>query len=236
MSEPVRLQRPEVLTALGQQTLRDLMRVWFDFERRLARVPIIRRLDVGSFTINDYRKLLLNMRPQVIEGGRWISRCASSFDRDNADVRSVVIGHAKDEHRDYEVLEQDYVAAGGHLDEIRHQPRNPGTEALHSFLMYRASQPNPADLLGAMWIIEGLGDKMANTWAERIDELTGGDGSYTKFMRYHGHNDDTHMDKLYSLIDRLCQNEKIVIDVVRTARVVNRLYVLQLEEIDYAEE
>lgn len=236
MSESVLLPRPKVLTQLGQHALRSLMRVWFDFERRLAQVPIIRRLDVGSFTIDDYRNLLLNLRPQVIEGARWISRGASSFDRHHADVRSVVIGHAQDEHRDYEVLEQDYVTAGGNLDELRYQPRNPGTEALHSFLMYRASQPNPSDLLGAMWIIEGLGEKMANVWADRIDELTGGDGTYTKFMRYHGHNDNTHMDKFYSLIDRLCKTEKDVIDIVRTARVVSRLYSLQLEEIDYAEE
>ncbi len=236
MSEALQIERPDVLTELGQETLRRLMRSWFDFERRLSRVNIINRLDVGSFTIEDYRSLLLNLRPQVIEGGRWISRCASSFDREHADVRSVVIGHAKDEHRDYEVLEQDYVAAGGKIDVIQQQPRNPGTEALHAFLMYRASQPNPADLLGAMWIIEGLGEKMANDWADRIDELTNGNGSYTKFMRYHGDNDDSHMDKLYGLIDRVCNDVQAADDIVRTADVVGRLYTMQLEEIDYVDE
>lgn len=236
MSEAFQMARPDVLTELGQETLRRLMRVWFDFERCLSRVNIINRLDIGSFTIEDYQNLLLNLRPQVIEGGRWISRCASSFDREHADVRSVVIGHAKDEHRDYEVLEQDYVAAGGLLDVIRKQPRNPGTEALHAFLMYRSSQPNPSDLLGAMWIIEGLGEKMANDWAVRIDELTKGNGSYTKFMRYHGNNDDEHMDKLYGLIDRVCRNQQVADDIVRTARVVGRLYSMQLEEIDYVDE
>ncbi|KPK48789.1 MAG: hypothetical protein AMS22_14720 [Thiotrichales bacterium SG8_50] len=236
MSEPVQLRHPDVLTPLGQQTLRRLIRVWFDFERRLSRVPIINRLDVGSFTIEDYRNLLLNLRPQVIEGGRWISRCASSFDREHADVRSVVISHAKDEHRDYEVLDKDYVAAGGKLDAIQRQPRNSGTEALHAFLMYRASQPNPSDLMGAMWIIEGLGEKMANDWADRIDELTNGSGSYTRFMRYHGDNDNAHMDKLYGLIDRICTDDKVADDIVRTARVVSRLYAMQLEEIDHADE
>lgn len=236
MSEVVQLQRPDVLTELGQQTLRGLMRAWFEFERRLARVPIMQRLEVGSFTIEDYRNLLLNLRPQVIEGSRWISRCASSFDRDHADVRSVVIGHAKDEHRDYEVMEQDYTAAGGKPEDILEQQRNPGTEALHSFLMYHAGQPNPVDLLGAMWIIEGLGEKMANDWAQRIDELTGGDGSYTRFMRYHADNDSSHMDKLYGLIDRVCTSENVVNDIIRTARVVSRLYAMQLEEIDYADE
>lgn len=232
MGEPTTLDRPDVLTELGQETLRRLIRVWFDFERRLAKVPIVRRLDLGQFDRDDYQNLLLNMRPQVVEGARWISRCASSFDRDNADIRSVVIGHAQDEHRDYEVLEDDYVASGGDRETILKQPRNVGSEALHSFLMHRASQPNPVDLIGAMWIIEGLGDKMANDWASRVEELIDGSAENTKFLRYHGTNDDSHMDKLYGLIDRVCTSEAVADRIIRTATVVGRLYAMQLEEID----
>ena len=234
MSNTLEIARPEVLSEVGQSTLRSLLRVWFDFERRLAKVPIIHRLDVGSFDADDYRRLLLNLRPQVVEGARWITRCASSFDRDYTDVRSVVIGHAKDEHRDYEMLEADYVAAGGSLELIRAQPRNLGSEILHCFLMYRASQPNPVDLLGAMWIIEGLGNKMANDWATRIEELTGCDRNCTRFLRYHADNDGSHMDKLYGLLDRLCANASAADAIVNTGRVVGRLYAMQLEEIDNA--
>lgn len=232
MSNVVEINRPSVLTAAGQSTLRGLMRAWFEFERRLGTVPILRRLDVGTFTQADYRRLLLNLRPQVIEGARWISRAASSFDRDHADVRSVIIGHCKDEHRDYEMLEADYFAAGGDPELIRKRPRNLGTEALHAFLMYRASRPNPRDLLGAMWIIEGLGDKMAQQWAERIEELTGVGRDATRFMRYHATNDEGHLDKLYGLLDRLCTEPASGDAIVWTARVVGRLYALQLEDID----
>jgi 3-oxoacyl-[acyl-carrier-protein] synthase-3 len=232
MSESLALDRPEVLTELGQETLRRLIRAWFDFERRLAKVPIVKRLDLGQFNLDDYQKLLLNLRPQVVEGARWISRCASSFDRDNTDVRSVIIGHAQDEHRDFEILESDFVKSGGDLATLQSQVRNPGSEALHCFLMYRASQPNPVDLLGAMWIIEGLGEKMANDWANRIEELIGNTDEYTKFMRYHGDNDDSHMDKLYGLVDRIITSQQVADRVVQTAKVVGRLYAMQLEEID----
>jgi 3-oxoacyl-[acyl-carrier-protein] synthase-3 len=232
MTESIVLERPEVLSDLGQTTLRGLLRAWFDFERRLARVPIIQRLEAGTFTRNDYERLLLNLRPQVVEGSRWITRCASSFDRDHADIRSVVIGHAKEEHRDYEVLEQDYIACGGLLEDIHARQRNPGSEALHAFLMYRASEANPVGLIGAMWIIEGLGEKMASDWAARIEELTGLDSRCTRFLRYHGSNDDSHMNKLYALIDRVCTTDAIAKDILQTAAVVGRLYALQLEEID----
>src|SRR5688572_24025388 len=113
------ITRPTALTEIGQSTLRRLMREWFNFERLLGAVPVIRRLDLGTFTRADYQRLLLNLRPQVVEGSRWISRCASSFDRDHADIRSVILRHAHDEHRDYEVLEQDFVATGGDLAAIR---------------------------------------------------------------------------------------------------------------------
>lgn len=232
MAQSVTLSRPEVLTELGQSTLRQLLRCWFEFERRLARVPIIQRLDAGTFTRGDYLNLLLNLRPQVVEGSRWISRCASSFDRDHADIRSVIIGHAHDEHRDYEVLEQDYAGAGGELATIRARQRNPGSEALHGYLMYRAGEPNPAGLLGAMWIIEGLGQKMANDWAARIEALTGLGGECTRFLRYHGSNDDSHMDKLYGLLDRVCTSAEGSRDILLTATVTGRLYAMQLEEID----
>jgi hypothetical protein len=232
MAQSVRLERPAELGERAQATLRQLMRVWFDFERQLARVPIVKRLDAGTFTREDYLRLLLNLRPQVIEGSRWISRGASSFDRDHADVRSVVMGHAHDEHRDYELLESDYVGAGGDLLTIRARDRNVGSEALHGYLMYRAGEPNPLGLLGAMWIIEGLGEKMAREWAARVRELASVDETATRFLGYHGANDDAHMGRFYALLQRACTRDAISADIVRTAQVVARLYALQLEEVD----
>jgi 3-oxoacyl-[acyl-carrier-protein] synthase-3 len=228
------ITRPDVLSETGQAALRKLMREWFEFERRLARVPILRRLDLGTFTRDDYRKLLLHLRQQVIEGSRWISRCASSFDREHSDLRSVVLRHAQDEHLDYQVLEQDFVAIGGDLEQLRAQRRNAGSEILHGYLMYRASEANPVGLLGAMWIIEGLGEKMAADWAQRIEKLTGFDTQCTRFLRYHAANDDRHLDKLYGLVDRICRTEQVSDDVATTASIVGRLYAMQLEEIDGA--
>lgn len=216
----------------AQTCLQTLMRTWFDFERRLQRVPIIKRLQAGRLSKDDYRALLLNLRQQVIEGSRWIARSASSFDRHYADVRSIAIGHAQEEHRDYLVLEQDFVAAGGELSAIQNGERNAGSEALHAFLMYRASKPNPIDMIGAMWIIEGLGQKMANDWAEQIESMINTKDA-TRFMRYHGENDDAHMQKLYQLLDLVCTDDAAAHSIVKTATVVGRLYALQLEEIDH---
>ncbi len=221
----------QVLTEQGQSCLRALMRVWFEFERELSNVPVVKRLEADKLSKSDYLLLLQSMRQQVIEGARWITRSASSFDRNYADVRSEVISHAYDEHRDYEMLEQDYVNAGGKLEDITSGCRNTGSEALHGFMMYRAGQPNPVDMIGAMWIIEGLGNKMAVHWAGRVKELFASDDT-SNFMRYHGEHDGEHMEELYRLIDRVCQTEDQLYSIIRTAKVVARLYLLQLEEID----
>jgi pyrroloquinoline quinone (PQQ) biosynthesis protein C len=221
-----------VLTEDGKRCLQSLIKVWFDFDLALSKVPIIKRLEQQRLSIEDYQTLLLHLRQQVIEGSRWITRCASSFDRDYADVRASVIHHAYEEHKDYTLLESDYIACGGSLETIQTTPKNIGSEALHGFLMYRASQPNPVDLIGAMWIIEGLGSKMASRWAKLVNEQFEFSSSATSFMSYHGNNDDNHMAELYQLIDRLATSQSAVNDMVRTAKVVARLYLLQLEEID----
>lgn len=224
--------KDKVLSEEGQLCLQALLRVWFEFERALGKVPVVQRLEQGRISLEDYRKLLLNMRQQVIEGSRWISRSASSFDRNYADVRSEVITHAVDEHKDYEILEQDYVNAGGTLEEIQNAQRNIGTEALHGFLMHRSGRSNPVDMIGAMWIIEGLGNKMALSWAQRIDDVFGEEKNITTFMKYHGENDEHHLNKLYQLIDRVCQSDEQTKAIIQTAKVVARLYILQLEEVD----
>lgn len=217
----------------AQVCLQQLLRVWLGFERDLSTVPLIRRIDLGTYTVEDHLCFLRNLRQQVIEGSRWIARTASSFDSEYSEIRSRIIQHAMDEHKDYELIEKDYIASGGDLEDIQGMSKNVGSEALHGFLMYRSSRPNPIDLLGAMWIIEGLGEKMASSWAERIQELTGLGEDSTRFMAYHGRNDEDHMQLFYEMLEVVCISQKSVDIIVKTAKVVARLYRLQLEEIEY---
>lgn len=144
-----------------QAVTRGLIKVWTDFSCELDAVPFIDKLLRGKFRIEDYQELLINHRQQVVEGSRWIARAASSITSDYADQRSLFLKHAVTEHRDYKMLESNYISVGGKLDDIVQAEKNIGTEALHAFMYQRATDPNPFDLLGAMFIIEGLGQKKA---------------------------------------------------------------------------
>jgi len=211
----------------------ELAEVWAEFQRGLARVPIIRRIEDGAATPDDYRRLLLNLRQQVIDGGRWISLAAANFSADLFWLRSAAIQHAADEHRDYQLLEHDYAAAGGDPGTITTTAANIGSAALSAFVFYRAGLPDPVDLLGAMFVIEGLGTLKAAGWADRLRDSLGLPDDQLSFLRYHASGDDEHFRILVAALRSGLFDDSAITRIVKTARVVARLYILQLEELDH---
>jgi len=210
----------------------DLGLVWADFERMLRATPIIRRIEAGEVTVKDYKMLLRNLRQQVMEGARWIARAASNISIELFPFRSMFITHAGDEHRDFQMIERDYCAVGGSLEEIVNTPKNVGSEALSAFMFHRASQPDPLDLLGAMFVIEGLGRHKAGQWAEALKQQLHLTSEQVSFLRYHGQNDDDHFDRLRAVLTSGIVDDEVARRIVKTAKVVARLYALQLEEMD----
>jgi 3-oxoacyl-[acyl-carrier-protein] synthase-3 len=207
--------------------------VWIDFESRLHDVPIVAKLERGRFGVEDYKLLLLNLRQQVVEGARWIARAASQMDAERFPLRSLFITHAREEHRDFELLERNYVSVGGDLSAIRGAEKNVGSEALSAWMFHRASQENPFDLLGAMFIIEGLGAQLAARWGKLVQEQLGLAEDQVSFLLYHGGNDDRHLDKLEQAMSAVGLDDKLIDRIVKTAKVTARLYLLQLEELGH---
>lgn len=216
---------------LQRSLMRRLAQVWMDFETQLDRAPIVDKLNRGKLRIEDYRSLLLNLRQQVVEGARWIARAASNITVEHFPLRSMFIGHAGEESRDYQMIERDYLAVGGALEEIRNAEKNIGSEALSAWMFHRAGHENPFDLLGAMFIIEGLGARMARRWGLKIREQLGLEERQVSFLLYHGANDDNHFAKLEAAIGSGVLTEELARRIVKTAKVTARLYALQLEEL-----
>jgi 3-oxoacyl-[acyl-carrier-protein] synthase-3 len=211
----------------------ELAEVWADLERALARVPVIRRISDGTADLEDYRRLLLNLRQQVVDGGRWISLAAANFSAELFWLRSAAIQHAADEHRDYQLLERDYVAVGGDPRVMATTGANIGSAALSAFVFHRAGRPDPVDLLGAMFVIEGLGLRKAGGWADRLQDSLGLRADQLSFLRYHATGDDEHFQALTAALRSGLLDDSAVTQIVKTARVTARLYALQLEELDH---
>ncbi len=215
-----------------EATHRGLAQVWIDFESALVRVPLIDRLARGRLRLADYQRLLVNLRQQVIEGSRWIGRAASNLSPAHEELRSLFVRHTAAEHRDYLLLERDFTATGGDVVLMQTTPRNIGSEALSAFMYHTASRPDPLGMLGAMFVIEGLGQRLASGWAEAIKAQLGLDDACVRFLAYHGANDDDHLAMFDQALRLAVTSETVANDVVRHARIVARLYRLQLEEID----
>jgi 3-oxoacyl-[acyl-carrier-protein] synthase III len=226
LGAPSRDDDPVITAALGE-----LAQVWAEFQRALSRVPVIRRIEDGTATLGDYRQLLLNLRQQVVDGGRWISLAAAHFSADWFWLRSAAIRHAADEHRDYQLLERDYAAVGGDPEMIASAPANVGSCALSAFVFHQAGQPDPVDLLGAMFVIEGLGVGKAGLWADRLQAHLGLTDSSVSFLRYHATGDDEHFEMLRGALRSGAFDDAAMTRIVKTARVTARLYALQLEEL-----
>lgn len=216
----------------SQQVMRGLLSVWGDFSSSLNRVPVIDKLNRGRFRVEDYKELLRNQRQQVVEGSCWIARAASSITQEYADHRSTFIRHAVTEHRDYRMLEDNYVSLGGKLEEITGAEKNIGSEALNAFMFHRATQPNPFDLLGGMFIIEGLGQKKAGEWGRAIQKQLSLQDEQVSFLLYHAANDDDHMKEFEQTLESgILDIPQMGARIVKTAKTVARLYRLQLEEL-----
>lgn len=232
--EPDRPESPadrdaEAPGAIAANLQRRLALVWLEFERDLQTVPLIRKLNRGEFTLEDYKALLRNLRPQVVEGARWIARAASNATEFS--LRSMLLGHAREEHRDFQMLDRDYASVGGDPAEIARAEKNIGSEALSAFIFHQASRENPIDLLGSIFIVEGLGNRLAGRWAAQIARTLHLKPQQISFLAYHADNDEAHVAKLDTLLAADWMTPALADRVVKTARVTARLYRLQLEEI-----
>ena len=228
LGEPSPGDCPAVARVFGE-----LAEVWAQLQRTLARVPVVRRIEDGSAMLEDYRRLLLNLRQQVVDGGRWISLAAANFSVELFWLRSAAIGHAADEHRDYQLLERDYAAVGGDPRVMATTSANIGSSALSAFVFHRAGQPDPVDLLGAMFVIEGLGVRNAAGWANRLAAGLGLREDQLSFLRYHAEGDSEHFGLLKAALRSGLFDDAAMSAIVKTARVTARLYALQLEELDH---
>jgi 3-oxoacyl-[acyl-carrier-protein] synthase III len=228
-TEPPRLEKTG--DPLAEELTRELALAWFEFEDRLQTVPIVKKLYDGSFTLSDYQALLFNLRQQVIDGSRWIARAASSITPEYFPIRSAFIMHTSDEHRDFEMLERNYELTGGSLDKIRSGRKNIGSEALSAYILQLAGRENPFELIGSMFIIEGIGQRIARQWGKKIQDNLGLKNEAVSFFLYHSDSDVVHFKRLDLAIASGILTRRLVTDIVRCAKVTARLYVLQLEEI-----
>jgi 3-oxoacyl-[acyl-carrier-protein] synthase III len=214
-----------------QAVLTSLAQVWHDYRSQVWRSPIIHKLVDQKFTRQDYQLWTAQWVPQVREGSKWMREAVGSLTETYADLAALIELHASDEQNDFMILYQDYCAAGGicELDELR---RNPGGDALNSYLHSLAATKNPLGLLGAIYVIEGTGQRIIPALLPMLRKQVDLPAKAFRFLDYHGANDEHHLARWLNAVELvLTKDANAASVIVATAKRTAQLYLMQFEHI-----
>lgn len=214
-----------------QLLLTALANVWHDYRSSVWRSPVIHRLVENRFTQADYCQWTSQWVPQVREGSKWMREAIASLTAEYAVLGELIETHASDEQHDFKILYEDYRVAGGDLplDDLH---RNPGGEALNTYLHALAATPNPVGLLGAIYIIEGTGQRIIPALLPLLRKQVDLPANAFRFLEYHGANDEHHLARWLQAVEvTLAINPAAADKILATARRTAQLYQMQFEHI-----
>jgi len=213
-----------------RRLLSELASVWHDYRSRAWRTRLVGKITKQAFTREDYVKWMAGWIPQVREGSAWMRTGAAHLDERHAELAALVRAHANDEQFDYNVLFEDYRAAGGQAASVDELRRNPGGEALNTYMQALARERNPLGLLGAVYIIEGTGQRIIPALLPLLRRQLDLPEQSFRFLKYHGENDPSHLARwlrgveIALALDPLCDQR-----ILATARATAELYLLHME-------
>ena len=215
-------------------TLEGLAEIWHGFRSEMWRTDLVRCISRGTFSEAHYLDWMRCWIPQVRQGSQWMREAAASLSGRHAPLRALVESHATDEQHDYQMLFDDYRAAGGTATSIDALARNPGGEALNAYLFAKARRPDPFGLLGAIYIIEGTGQRIIPLLLPLMKRQLGLKRRAFRFLDYHAANDAAHLERWtrgLELVLALDRDDAIRDEILRTARDTARLYLMQIENV-----
>jgi 3-oxoacyl-[acyl-carrier-protein] synthase-3 len=221
---------PEALGGL----LTELASIWHDYRSRVWRTPLVRQIRDRRFALPDYLNWMENWIPQVREGSKWMREGAASLGRPYEALAALIGVHAREEQDDFMILFNDYRKAGGSVAGIDALRRNPGGEALNAYLHGLAATTNPIGLLGAIYIIEGTGQRIVPALLPLIKGGLKLPPEALRFLEYHGHNDENHLNRWLAAVEMamaLDEEGGAARRIIDTARHTAALYLMQFEHV-----
>ncbi|WP_431112427.1 3-oxoacyl-[acyl-carrier-protein] synthase III C-terminal domain-containing protein [Variovorax paradoxus] len=227
---------PEGLGAL----LTELAGIWHDYRSDVWRTPLIRQIRERRFALPDYLNWMEQWVPQVREGSRWMREGAASLTGPYKTLAALIDVHAGEEQDDFNILFSDYRKAGGTVAEIGDLRRNPGGEALNAYLHGLAATRDPIGLLGAIYIIEGTGQRIVPALLPLIKAGLKLPPDAFRFLEYHGHNDENHLNRWLAAVEMVMTVEaaegakgqgRAARQIIDTARHAAALYLMQFQHI-----
>ncbi len=205
------------------------------------RTPLLQRIRTGRLQTADYVRWMSHWVPQVREGSLWMREGAASLTGEHGALAALIDVHAGEEQNDFRILHEDYLKAGGTETDLTRLRRNPGGEALNAYLHGLAATPNPIGLLGAIYIIEGTGQRIVPSLLPLLRASLPLPPDAFRFLEYHGANDEHHLERWLMAVQMVMALDgtddtdgsggTAAQAIVRTARHTAALYLMQFEHV-----
>ena len=214
--------------------LTELASIWQDYRSNVWRTPLLRRIRTRQLQTQDYVRWMSHWIPQVREGSLWMREGAASLTGDYATLASLIDLHAGEEQNDFKILHSDYLTAGGTETDISKLRRNPGGEALNAYLHNLAATPNPIGLLGAIYIIEGTGQRIVPSLLPLLRAALPLPPEAFRFLEYHGANDEHHLERWLMAVQMaldLDSEGTAQQAILQTARNTAAMYLMQFQHV-----
>lgn len=214
-----------------QPLLQALAGVWHDYRSQVWRSPVIHKLVGNKFTVGDYRHWTAQWVPQVREGSKWMREAVGSLTDEYAELGDLIQLHAGEEQDDFKLLYQNYIDAGG-TEKLDHLRRNAGGEALNAYLHSMAATQNPIGLLGAIYVVEGTGQRIVPALLPLLRKQVDLPAKAFRFLEYHGANDEHHLARWLSAVETVLRIDPQADQaILSTAKRTAQLYLMQFEHI-----
>ena len=95
-----------------------------------------------------------------------------------------------------------------------------------------ASAENPVGLLGAIYIIEGTGQRIVPALLPLLRKQVNLPRDAFRFLEYHGENDEHHLARWLSAVELVMAEDANAADaILATAKRTAQLYLMQFEHI-----
>jgi 3-oxoacyl-[acyl-carrier-protein] synthase-3 len=214
--------------------LTELATIWHEYRSRLWRTGLVRQITSNRFDRDTYLRWMECWIPQVREGSKWMREAARNLQPPYSELASLVEEHAGEERDDYQILFDDYKALGGQAGDIDALRRNPGGEALNAFMFAKAKGDSAIGLLGAIYIIEGTGQRVIPALLPILKKQLRPSEQKFRFLTYHGENDIRHLARWTDAVRHVLTHDdsgRARADIVRTARQTAELYLMQFDHV-----
>ena len=214
--------------------LTELASIWQDYRSQVWRTPLLQRIRTRQLQTSDYVRWMGQWIPQVREGSLWMREGAASLTGDYAALAALIDLHAGEEQNDFRILHSDYLKAGGTQTDIGALRRNPGGEALNAYLHSLAATPDPIGLLGAIYIIEGTGQRIVPSLLPLLRAALPLPPDAFRFLEYHGANDEHHLERWLMAVQMALELDTTGTAqqaIVQTARNTAAMYLMQFQHV-----